>query len=182
MPDFLEQMVRELAQMSLQQENVGIVWQQIEAMKSRDPGKMASLLDDLFVLISDTIPTPERRTDRQGFLQIREAMWKGLPDIDYVLEEEPVANDHPDPTCGAGLLEVAAPCDENLVDPFGIGQQEGRKRPEAERHEPAVVGRGAGHEPERIARIGRKVAEERHGPGRRTGTNGRRHAATVLPA
>src|SRR6266571_9215740 len=73
--------------------------------------------------------------------------------------------------CSPGLSEVAALRDEDLVDRVRIGHQEGRKRAEAERHDAAILGRDAGHEPERIARIGREVAEERQGPGRRSETS-----------
>jgi hypothetical protein len=96
-------------------------------------------------------------------------------------EEEPVAHDHPDPTCSPGLPEVAALRDEDLVDRIRIGHQEGWIWPEAERHDAAKFGRDAGHEPKRISRLGREVAEQRHSLRRRTGTR-RRHADTVLPA
>lgn len=71
---------------------------------------------------------------------------------------------------------------ENLVDRLRIGQQKGRVAPQAERHDAAILGRDAGNESERVARIGREVAEQRYGPGRRFGRRVRWHLATLLRA
>jgi len=92
-PDFLGQAVRQLAQVSLQRNNLAVIKQHIAAMQAHDIDTIASLLDDSFVLISDTVPTPTRRTDRQGYLQLWQALWKGFPDAAYIIVEDPTASD-----------------------------------------------------------------------------------------